>query len=977
MKVVQYISNMGNLKEINAMKENLTFQGTRRSNFYWRLGGTLLILALFALVGRTVALENVWTSIGPYGGRISDIAISPSNPQVVYAATGTGLFMSTDGGASWTHIIQSSDFRPSIAALGANAVAIDPTHSQTIYAGGSGMYKSANGGISWTAINSGLPANANVTAIRINPSNPQTLYLATYNNGVYKSTDGGSAWIQVNSLSYVKMLVIDPSNPQILYTLAKGGVYKTTDGGGSWTGLNLDMTTPGGAAVWIAMDPSNTRTLYVGTNKDGVLKSTDGGATWARANTGLTTIGVTSILVDPFRPQNLFVWTSAGEFRSADGGGSWTHTRLGLGSMVITFASDPSRPQTIYAGTQDGVFKSTDVGTTWTQTNAGIVSFNVKALAKSASNVLYVATQSAGVFKTADGGGTWRQVYPDTANLPSQVLALATDPSDPPTLYFEAGPLFKSTDAGTTWRPIWTSSNLPSGQWRTDIRTIAVDPSNPHTIYLGMATGVSLVERRVLKTTDGGKTWAPMDRGLPPTTYVQAMAIDPSNSKTLYLSNYDVYKSTDGGASWTALGNMLPKPGVYALAIDPANPQTIYAGGRSVFKSTDGGATWTTLNSGLTSTSVYALTIDPTNSQIIYAGTTDAGVFRSTNGGASWTNFSTGLTSQFVWALLVDPANQMVFAGTSGGGVFAVNVSGAKSLLVTDFNADGTVDLIDFFQFALVFGKKIGDAGFNVRFDLNGDGRVDFEDFFIFITDFGKKSNLAKAAASRPGVNDHARLSVTTVASSEALTARISGANLSQLRGFSLVVSYDPSALTFVRAERPVDALLSRGGTTPLFLAHEVEPGRVIIADVIAGSGTASGDGDLANLIFRPIRSEVGAVNVNLAQVLDGAGGVNTLSAMSHPTPSTYTLSQNYPNPFNPETQIAYSLAEAGRVRLTIYNLLGQKVRSLVDATQATGSYEVRWDGRDEAGRRLATGVYLYRLEANGFSAVRRMVFLK
>jgi hypothetical protein len=309
--------------------------------------------------------------------------------------------------------------------------------------------------------------------------------------------------------------------------------------------------------------------------------------------------------------------------------------------------------------------------------------------------------------------------------------------------------------------------------------------------------------------------------------------------------------------------------------------------------------------------------------------------------------------------------------------VFAVNVSGTKSLLVTDFDADGAVDLKDFFQFALTSGKKKGDAGFDAKFDLDVDGAVDFSDFFIFVADFGKSAKLAKAAASMPGVNDHASLAVMTAESGAEMTARISGANLSQLRGFSMVVSYDPSVLTFVRAERPVDALLSRGGSTPLFLAREVGTGRVLIADVIAGSGTASGDGDLANLIFRPIRSDVGAVKVDLAQVLDRAGGVNTLSAMSHPTPLTYTLSQNYPNPFNPETQIAYNLAEAGRVRLTVYNLLGQRVRSLVNETQDAGSYEVRWDGRDEASRIQTSGVYLYRLEANGFSAVRRMIFLK
>lgn len=89
------------------------------------------------------------------------------------------------------------------------------------------------------------------------------------------------------------------------------------------------------------------------------------------------------------------------------------------------------------------------------------------------------------------------------------------------------------------------------------------------------------------------------------------------------------------------------------------------------------------------------------------------------------------------------------------------------------------------------------------------------------------------------------------------------------------------------------------------------------------------------------------------------------------------SLGQNTPNPFNPETRIAYTLPDAEQVRLTVYNLLGQVVRRLADQAQTAGRHEVRWDGRDEAGRVVASGVYLYRIEARGFSAVRRMVLLK
>ncbi len=960
------------------MKKTCTFQGASPIGAFWCPGGCLLFLAFFVFVSHALAVDNVWTKIGPYGGVVSTIAVDPSNPHVVYAGVGTGVFKSTNGGESWTSIPLSTS--------STSTITVDLTNPQIIYVGGSKIFKSVNGGLSWSEINVGLSSTEGISKLVIAPSNPQTLYIST-SKGAYRSTNGGEAWALINTNS--RGMAIDPSNSQTLYVGGSSDILlKTTDGGTTWTSLNLGLTK--GFAMMVAVDPSNPQTLYVGTDKYGVLKSTDGGGSWTPINTGLTDLGILgirSIVIDPSRPQTLYIGTGvAGVYKSADGGASWTPAGSSPGGKVSIqrLAVAPSNPQTIYGGSSDGMFKSMDGGVSWTPINGGIATSTVWGLTKGSSNpqTLYAAT-GGGFCITKDGGTTWTKASADASNPSAssiQALTLAVDPTNPQTVYFESGPLYKSTDGGTTWTRIWSPTNLQTTEWRTDIRAIAVDPSNPQTIYLGMAAGASLVERRVLKTTDGGKTWTPVDSGLPSKIYVQSIEIDPSNPRTLYLAGSDgVFKSTDGGASWAILSNMPAEAGtsLRVLVVDPKNPRTSYAGGRSVYKSTDGGTSWTTLNSGLTTKGISSLTVDPANPQVVYAGTSDAGVYRSIDGGTSWTNFSTGLPSSAVLALSVDPVNQVVYAGTNGGSVFAVNVSSTKSLFVTDFDADGAVDLKDFFQFALIFGKKKGDAGFDARFDLDGDGVVDFSDFFIFVADFGKSARLAKAASSMPGINDHASLALSTVESGAEMTARISGANLSQLRGFSMVVSYDPSALTFMRAERPVDALLSQGGTTPLFLAREVAPGRVIVADVIAGSGTASGDGDLADLIFRPIRSEAGVVNVDLAQVLDGTGGVNTLSVVSHPTPSTYTLSQNYPNPFNPVTQIRFGLPRGERVRIDIYNIHGQRVRHLVDADYQAGYHVAQWDSRDDAGKNVASGLYLYRFTAGAFTQTQKMLLLK
>lgn len=93
--------------------------------------------------------------------------------------------------------------------------------------------------------------------------------------------------------------------------------------------------------------------------------------------------------------------------------------------------------------------------------------------------------------------------------------------------------------------------------------------------------------------------------------------------------------------------------------------------------------------------------------------------------------------------------------------------------------------------------------------------------------------------------------------------------------------------------------------------------------------------------------------------------------------PSDFALMQNHPNPFNPETVIAYRLPERGRVTLEIYNLLGQKVRTLVRGIQSAGTHEARWDGTDDRGQPLSSGVYYYRLEFGDQSRVRKMVYLR
>ncbi len=92
---------------------------------------------------------------------------------------------------------------------------------------------------------------------------------------------------------------------------------------------------------------------------------------------------------------------------------------------------------------------------------------------------------------------------------------------------------------------------------------------------------------------------------------------------------------------------------------------------------------------------------------------------------------------------------------------------------------------------------------------------------------------------------------------------------------------------------------------------------------------------------------------------------------------NSFELFQNYPNPFNPATTISYQLPVSTEVELTIYNLLGQQTRTLVSSKQPAGAYQLEWDGRDNAGSEVASGIYVYRLKTDDFTRSRKMLLLR
>lgn len=604
------------------------------------MGRLLRCWIVVPLLGASAAAADAqdWNPIGPPGGAIVTVAVDPDAPDTVYAIGSSTLFRSANSGGSWQR--QPVQLARSVAVASGGLV----------YVGGFGGYKSADGGRSWRPL--GGLQNQDVYAIAVDPADAQVVYAAT-SVDVLKSGDGGASWapsggdLAAPQGLVAGSLAIDPGAPNTLYALIPAdGVFKSTDGAASWqpTGAGLptdcgvpyqvgtsDSPTFHDCLLSLSVDPTSPGTLYVGTDGKGVYGSTDGGATWAALGGDLGDRAVSAVAVDPSAPNRLY----AG----------------------IAVAHDPSTGQAI---DQPGgpVYRSADRGAFWSEASSGLLLAPVSAFAidPRPSGILYVATDGAGVFASRDGGATWQPAERGlNATCLASIAATATTPttvltatiSDLPQVaggssVFELPRLFASDDGGDTW----VHNALAGG---SDVTSIAVDPSDPSTVYASTAADTG-----VWKSVDGGRTWARRDTGL---GKVFDLAIDPGSQTTLYAScgTCGVIKSTDGAATWSPANTGLPF--ISEVAVDDGTG-TVYAAAEGVaFKSSDAGETWVEI--APVPQSLYSrLTVAPTTPATLFASTFE-GIYVSRDGGDSWAAVSVpgADTSQHaLYPLAVSPA---------------------------------------------------------------------------------------------------------------------------------------------------------------------------------------------------------------------------------------------------------------------------------------------------------------------------------
>lgn len=658
-----------------------------------------------------------WEFAGPLniGGRLTDVEMHPSNLQTIYAAAASGgIFKSDNTGETWTPIFDNA------LSLSVGDIAIAPSDPQVIYAGtgeancgggsqtydGVGIYKSSDGGNSW--VHCGLESSRNIGRISIHPQHADIVYVAAMGNlfsnnserGIYKTMDGGLTWQNVLFVSDSTGgidLAIHPENPDTLYAAMwerirrpnrrsyggiTSGIYRSYDGGLNWTELTNGLPSPGNNVGRIGIDiskssPANLYTIYADKTGyfEGVYKTSNGGDSWTQTNDGPLSDCYSSfgwwfgrISVDPVDLDIAYVigfdlyktsnggnsWSNitspevhvdhhglyihpmnhnfivngndGGLYTSVNGGSSWTWMNNLPVTQFYTCEVDRQHPERLYGGTQDNGTNRTLTGNTndWQSIYWGDGFYVLVDPVN--NNYVYAEYQYGNFAKSTNGGNSFNTAMNgiSSSDRKNWCTPVVFDPTNPEILYYGANRLYKSTNRASNWEAI--STDLTNGPGLNlvfgTISTISVSPVNPEIIYVGTDDG------NVWVSAMNGMGWEYLSLNLPD-RWVTRVAADPDDENTAYVtfSGYrwdeylpHIFRTIDKGQNWEDISGNLPEVPVNDVIVDPEDNNRLYiATDAGVFKTNDLGINWEMQGSNLPNVPINDLTLHNESRTLIAA----------------------------------------------------------------------------------------------------------------------------------------------------------------------------------------------------------------------------------------------------------------------------------------------------------------------------------------------------------------------
>ena len=691
-----------------------------------------------------------WRLVGPFrGGRADAVAGDPAHPLVAYfGAVNGGVWKTTNGGQTWRNV---TDGKSDISSVGAIAVA--PSDPNVIWVGtgesqpredltyGTGVYRSTDGGATWTHL--GLNDTQQIGDLVIDPRDPDRAYVAAIGHafgpnaerGVFRTTDGGRTWKKVlflNDSTGAMDLTIDPTNPRILFASmwkfqrtpwgmnsggGRSGLWKTTDGGDSWKEITFNPGVPKKplGKIGVAISPANPRRVYASIeapdSSGGIFRSDDGGDTW-ELTSGDQKWSVrpwyySAVTADPNDENTVYVMNLS-VWRSVDGGRTFNRVRVPHGDTHIMWV-DARDSRHLINGNDGGATISYDRGATWSSIyNQPTAQFYHVTTDNQFPYRIYGAQQdnsTVSIASRSDDGEIGDNDYFSVAGCENATIAV--DPRDPNVTYggCYTGFLTRTDRKIRQDRDIsvwmanydgWAVKDVPYRfQWTFPVH---ISPHDPKTLYAA--------SQYVHRSTNEGASWETISPDLSvhdPVTLgrsggpihgdmtgtewyatVYAFAESPVTKGVLWAGSDDglIHVSRDGGAHWTnvtpkAYGKFTRTAVVEASHYDAG---TAYIAANRyqqddfkpyLWKTTDYGATWTPIVAGIP-TGAYTRTIreDPVRRGLLYAGT-ETGVYVSFDDGARWETLQLNLPRASVRDLTIHGAD--LIAATHGRAFWAID----------------------------------------------------------------------------------------------------------------------------------------------------------------------------------------------------------------------------------------------------------------------------------------------------------------
>ncbi|HET9986641.1 MAG TPA: hypothetical protein VFQ38_23895 [Longimicrobiales bacterium] len=661
-----------------------------------------------------------WRLVGPSrGGRVEAVAGHPRDRLTFYmGATGGGVWKTEDGGITWRNI---SDGYFATGSVG--AIALAPSNPDVIYVGmgeacfrgdvshGDGVYKSTDGGKTWT--NVGLRATRHIARIRVDPTNPDLVYVAAFGDGfgpsadrgVYRSKDGGTTWEKVlfrDPNTGAIDLVMDPANPRVMYASllefrrfpwavrsagAGTGLFKTTDGGDHWTELTNNPGLPSGlkGRIGVALSPAKPDRIWTiidaEIGKKGVYRSDDGGATWQRTSdyAELTQRPwyYHHIFADPKDPETLYV-LNINAYKSSDGGKTFAEVRPPHGDNHDLWI-DPADPNRMIEGNDGGATVSFNGGRSWsTEMNQPTAQFYHVVTDDQFPYRIYGPQQDEGsisVPSRSDFGAITEMEWEFAAAGESGYIAVR--PDDPNIIYGAEHHWLERYDRRSRQKrdiSPWPEDNYGWGDRDIKYRfqwtyPVMLSPHDPNTLYA--------TSQVVHRTRNEGQSWEVIS---PDLTRHDPSKLEP----TPYYGNekpgpyWGPITRDNTGVEWYSV--------IFAFAESPAQKGVLWAGSDDgyVQVSRDDGKTWTNVTPKELPEFALISIIEPSHRDpgAAYLAATRYKLqdrrpylFKTTDYGKTWTKITTGIPDgDFTRVIREDPDHPgLLYAGTETGVYFSTD----------------------------------------------------------------------------------------------------------------------------------------------------------------------------------------------------------------------------------------------------------------------------------------------------------------